>query len=616
MNFQKLSDREHLLRRPNMYIGATDLTQTESFLFEDNKISYREIEFVPGLVKIINEIIDNSVDEYLRSEISSKIKISVKNNRKIVVEDFGNGIPVIRHKKEKIYLPELAWGHSRAGVNFDTSDSIIAGMHGIGSFATNCFSESFIGETADGKNKMIIEYGNNGKLISKKIKKTTRKFTKVSFIPDYANFGFTELSKIHQNIIHQRLVDLSIAYPHIKFIFNGKQIKFPNPKKFLNLFGESFVSIQTEDYFIGVFPNETDDFRFYSNVNGLNLPVGGNHIQLLTSNIVKFLRDKLKRKFPSIKPGDIKNKLLMVVFFKKFPNCKFESQTKEKLTNSVHEVNRYLSAGEADWELFYKKILKNKELIEKITEIYAIKEALKKKQNLKSMKGKKKIKSEKYLAPTKNHKYLVICEGQSASGGLIGVLGRKDFGYYSLKGKILNVLNAKTSKISTNVEVKELIQILQIDALKKKIDDITYDSVLIACDQDFDGKAITSLLISFFYKFAPELLKTGRIKILQTPLIAIKQKGKIIEKFFSFPEYNRKKSSLPKNSECKYYKGLGSWEQEDLHQLFTGNLDEEYIIPLEWGQLDETCITGWMKSEQVSYRKDKIVKKPFSIEAA
>ena len=153
--------------------------------------------------------------------------------------------------------------------------------------------------------------------------------------------------------------------------------------------------------------------------------------------------------------------------------------------------------------------------------MYKIKEEFKNRQELKKVTNNsgKKIIVENYLPPIDNKKYLVLGEGTSATNGILKVLGRKDFGYFLLRGKSLNVLDLPLSKIVQNEELMNIMKILNITIGDSS--NMSYDSVLITSDSDFDGILIRSLLLTFFHKFFPELIKKGKIKYLITPMIIL-----------------------------------------------------------------------------------------------
>ncbi len=457
---RKLTDREHVIMRPSMYIGAVDLTKTHEYIFEDNKIIYKEIAYVPGLIKIINEIIDNSVDVAIKSNFKSSNEISIKmSTDSIEIQDNGTGIPIEKDQDGR-YLPELAWGHARAGSNFDDDENRTQiGMNGVGSFATNCFSKKFTGKSDDGKKKYTIKFKNNAATFTEEITKSKKPGVNVKFWPDLDKFGINEIDDVHMGVIKQRLVNLSMSFPEITFKFNARKININSFKKYISLINNNAEIFETENYKFAILPNDEDDFRQFSYVNGLKIPDGGTHIEILSYQIVSRIKNKLVKKYKTIKPGDIKNKLMLVAFLKNVKNTKFNSQSKEKITNGAAEINQYF--GEIPYDQIVKKLLRNKAIIEPITEVYRIKEEFRKRQELKGLnKTQKKIKSEKYLPSIGVKKYLMLVEGESALGGLSPVLGRKECGYYTLKGKPLNAYSAPQKKFTNNKELSELYKII------------------------------------------------------------------------------------------------------------------------------------------------------------
>jgi len=462
MPIKQLTDREHIRQRPNMYIGAVTSTESQEYILEDQKIQYKTVQYVPGFIKIINEIIDNCVDVAIKTNFKHSNNISVKiTNEYIEVQDNGTGIPVIENSDGK-YIPELAWGHARAGSNFDDDDNRTQiGMNGVGSFSTNCFSKEFIGLSDDGKKSYCITFKNGAEAFTYKLGKSSGKpGVKVKFYPELEMFGLTEIDDVHINIIKQRLINLSMSFPNISFKFNGRKINVSSFKKYIHLFSDCAEIYETDDYKFAIITNEHDDFRQFSYVNGLKIPDGGTHIDIIINGIVTRIRDKLIKKYKTIKPGDIKNKLMVVAFLKDVKNTKFNSQSKEKITNSIKEMNDYY--GEIPFDELSAKIFRNKSIIDPITEVYRIKEEFKRRQELKGLqKTTKRIKSEKYLPSIGKKKYLVLVEGQSALGGLSPVLGRKECGYFVLRGVPLNSYTAPQQKFTANKELSELFRVIK-----------------------------------------------------------------------------------------------------------------------------------------------------------
>lgn len=593
---KKLTEREHIISRPSMYIGAVDLTKTNEYIFEDDKIQYKEVQYVPGLIKIINEIIDNSVDVAIKTDFKSSNEIEVKiDDKSVFVKDNGTGIPIMKNS-DGHYLPELCWNHARAGSNFDDDKNRTQiGMNGVGSYATACFSKKFTGHTDDGKNSYKIVIKDNASNFTEEVKSTKLQGTSVTFEPDLEKFGLSNIDETHQNIIKQRLINLSMSFPLITFKFNGKKINVNSFKKYVSLFNESSEIYETEDYRFAILPNDEDDFRQFSYVNGLKIPDGGTHIDIISNNIVTRLRDKLLKKYKTIKPGDIKNKLMIVAFLKNVKNTKFNSQSKEKITNGAAEINEYF--GEIPYDNIVNKIFKNSAIIDPITEVYRIKEEFKKRQELKDLnKTVKKIKSDKYLPSIGVKKYLLLVEGESALGGLSPVLGRKECGYYTLKGKPLNAYSAPQSKFTQNTELSELYKIIQNEG---------YQYVIYATDQDLDGYHIRGLLTGFFIKYLPEL--KGKIGMLNTPVIGVKKNNKLVNWFYSLNDEVKLKSG----ETSKYYKGLGSHKEADLKYIVEQDGLQKMINLFEWD--NDEIIDDWLSDSKSDKRKEYIQANEFNI---
>jgi len=412
---KQLTDREHVTARPAMYIGAVNLTKSHEYIFYNNKMEYKEIQYVPGFIKIINEIIDNCVDVAIKTNFKSSNLINIKITSECVeISDNGTGIPIKTDGTQQ--YAQLAWGCARAGSNFeDDENRIQIGMNGVGSFSTNCFSTKFIGCTDDGKNKYTITFKDNAKSFTDKLEKSSGSTgVTVKFYPDLAKFGLTEIDEVHMNIIKQRLINLSMSFPEITFKFNARKIGTNTFKKYVQLFNKDAEIYETDNYKFAILPNDADDFRQFSYVNGLKIPDGGTHIDIITNSIVSILRERLTKKYKTIKPGDIKNKLMVIAFLKNVKNTKFNSQSKEKITNSTAELNKYF--GDIPFDKIALKLFKNPAIIDPITEVYRIKEEFKRRQELKGLnKSTKKIRSDKYLPSIGTKKYLLLVEGQCLS---------------------------------------------------------------------------------------------------------------------------------------------------------------------------------------------------------
>lgn len=608
-NFKVLDDISHVLTVPARYIGTINEVEQDMYLYRDDKFTFQTIKFIPGLLKIIEEILDNSVDAYLNDKNRKPIRIDVSiTKNSVTVKDTGSGIPVVAYKDSSNsvkgingkYLPELAWGRLKAGGSFKKERSG-AGTHGEGSSLTNIFSKVFIGKTCDGSNVCTVSCSNNMRKINTTVEPLKGKKytgTEVYFEPELERFGLTEITEIHSDLIYQRLLNLSVSFPDLKFFFNGKQVKIV-PSNFIKLFSESGMSVNSDNIMIGVFPSSTDEFQQYSFVNGLRTSKGGAHIDYVVNQIVNPIKDKLTKKFKTLKFADIKNRLGVVVFLKNFKNPQFNSQTKETLANVPSDISGHIN-GKIDFEAFVKLILKNDAIIDPIVETFKIKEELKARQEIKKTK-KLKISADKYMPPIGAQKYLILAEGQSALAGISQCLGRNGIGYYALRGLPLNCYDSSIQKIAANQEVKDILSILGLDITKPDETDheINFEKVLIGVDADSDGVHLASMLVGWFKRFSQSLYDKGKICRLNTPVAIIKNnKDKILNWFFNINDFKEWES---KNDVSKfkvvYLKGLGSLEKEDLQYIIDHGGGYESLI--ETYVLDEgsnQIIEDWLGS--------------------
>ncbi len=610
-----LTDVEHVLLRPSQYLGSIKPTTKEGFFLKSNsKFEYVEYESVEGLLKIINEIIDNCVDEAIRTgfKFGANIKIDITNNAVTICDD-GRGIPIKKvinkETNKKDWAPVVAFTKAKAGANFSDDGRIGLGMNGVGSFITNCFSKVFNMETCHDGKKISLNCKNNLNEYDFKMGKSSKHGTKVYFEPDLARFGLDSIDPKHKQLIKERLTHLGVTFPKIKFVFNGKQVRAKMPKTYLQAFGNTFEYLEDDNYIICVMPNESDDFRHSSHVNGLNFCNGGNHVDHILNMVVNRIKDKYIKRFPNMKPGDIKNKLQIISIFRNFPSIEVDSQTKERLTNSITvskedkedgrvSIKDFL--GVINWDKFVAKIIKNKEFIDPIIDTYKIKEEYKKQKEINNLnKGilRKKIKSDKYLPAIGMKKYLMLVEGESALGGLSPVLGRKNFGYFVLKGKPLNSYSATHAKFINNEELSLLYKIVR----KEK-----YDYIIYGTDQDLDGIHIRGLLTGFFIKYLPEF--KSKLGILQTPVISITKNDKLVNWYYNLND----KFEIKKGEKVTWMKGLGSWDVVDLKFVIKTDGINKMITLLNFDDNADNIIDEWLgKSSEP--RKKYILDNNFSI---
>ena len=579
-DFKVLTDIQHVLLRPGMYIGAVSRTKREQWIFDkvEGKFKFQEVEVVPALLKCASELVDNSIDVAIDTDFKAATKIKVNvDDKSIEVIDDGIGIPCVSPKGIDSKDPEqtcacIAWTTLKSGTSFGDDRKKI-GTNGVGSSCVNVFSKLFIGESDDGKFRQKIECSDNlSNIKAGKVKKSSGKSgVRVYCEPDLKRFGIDKIDELHKNLIFQRLVSLSICYPKIRFFFNGEKVNVKD-KAFAAMFSDNAMLMSSDNTTVVVFPNEYDEFKQFSCVNGVDTVRGGIHVDHVTYELSTRIRDKLVKKFKSIRPGDIKNKLGVAVLLTDFNDPQFDSQTKESLSNTSTEIAKHIGDG-IDFDDFAKKILKNDAIIGPIVETFKIKEELKARSELKKIK-KVKVRSDKYLSPVDGQKYLFLCEGASAQASLAGCLGRKGFGYYACRGLPINAVSGSIQKIAANQEFKDVMNLLELDITKDaKEKTIAFDRVVIACDQDLDGTHLSSMLVGWFKRFAPNLFNEGKICKLQTPLVIVKDSKDNIKEYFytldEFKEWEKKNPNTKLN--IIYQKGLGSMERGDIDWLIAHN---------------------------------------------
>ena len=595
--YEKLSDVEHVLLRPNTYIGSIDEIESEEYIFSDGKFTYEPVTYVPGLLKIVNEVVDNAVDEAVRTDFkyASKIRVSIDSSS-VSIGDNGRGIPIEKMKGTDEYIPVVLFTATKSGSNFYDEGRVTAGTNGLGAVLSNIFSSRFKVVTQDGTNKLTLTCKDNNGSSEFKVVSSTKRGTSVELEPDFKRFGLKEFSDVYEKLLFQRLVFLSYTYPQISFWFNKEKLPKVNDKNFVAYFTDTYELVTSPTCTVAVGISDTDDFKFLSYVNGLSIKKGGNHVKYISDEIVSGVRTRLERKYKNIRPADIRNKLYVFAFFKDFPNMRFDSQTKETLSNSVAEVKGFI---DVDLEKLTRQVIRNKEIFYAIEESYKIKQEFNQRREMAGVaKSIKKIKIEKYHPPISSYKYLNLAEGDSAIGGLMPVLGRKDFGYFPLRGKPLNVYGTPMAKILKNEEIKNIIAILQID-ISKPVVDMAYENVLICSDADLDGQLIRGGLITLFHRFAPDLIRQGRIKFLNTPIMYTKDKAGTPSGWV----YDIRESSSLKG-QSYYSKGLGSWKVKDLKHIIEHDGLDNMIKTFRLDAGTDALIDLWMGKESGARKKE------------
>jgi DNA topoisomerase II len=501
----KLNHREHILQRPDTYIGSKN--NEKKFIYVANSIDnidFKEVDFNPGFFTCFNEILTNASDHYIRTGQVKYIKVNISSDS-ITIENDGPGIPVEIHKKENIYIPELVFGNFLTSENFDDSiNRTWGGRNGYGAKLTNVFSTKFIIETADGKKKYTQSFTNNMEKKSKpSIAKSVKNYTKITYYPDFEKFGLTEITEEIKSIFLKRIIDIAAYNTDVKVYYNDKIVPIKSFKDYMKMFlsndEELFYEKINDNWEVGISRSQIDAFQHVSMVNGISTHNGGTHVNFISNQIVKLLGEKIDKinKNSNVKQNMIKNHLFL------FLNCKvsnpsFETQTKENLTTKMTiDITRDVEISDA----FIKK-LSSSQIKNDIVNFASLKEFQEAKKSTQN--GQKvKVKISKLDDANKAGKLpdsmkcgILLTEGESAKSTAkagISVVGNDYYGIYPVKGKILNVRDISLQKMRENDEIKDIINILGLEIGKKYTSTRTlrYGKVIIMTDADcIDGNTL------------------------------------------------------------------------------------------------------------------------------
>ncbi|KAI9089602.1 DNA topoisomerase [Phlyctochytrium arcticum] len=591
--YQRKSQMEHILLRPDTYIGSVESAAVPMWVVdEDKKFVFRTVNFVPGLFKIFDEILVNAADNKIRDGSMDTIKVTIdKENGMISVMNNGRGIPVQIHEKEQIYVPELIFGHLLTSSNYDDDEKkVTGGRNGYGAKLCNIFSTEFKVETSDQSTGKLFKQtfsANMSKRTAPKILKAAKKdYTKISFIPDWAKFGMEKMDDDLLAVLRKRVYDMAGVVKDVKVYLNDERIQIKNFKEYVKLYLESLFGedgakptivyeCPDERWEICFAPSD-GQFQQVSFVNSICTFKGGTHVNAVADQIVQKLNEMIKKKNKGnpLKPHQVKSHMFL------FINClienpSFDSQTKENMTLKAGKFGSKCNLSDD----FMKKVARSG-VLENIMALAMTKQA----NQLKQTDGKKRARlsgiaklDDANNAGTKNAKKctLILTEGDSAKALAISglsVVGRDNYGVFPLRGKLLNVREATHKQIMENAEINSIKQILGLKADKEytSTDTLRYGHVMIMADQDHDGSHIKGLIINLFDHFWPSLLKTPNF-LLQfiTPIIRV-TKGTRQINFYNLPEYMTwRETNDDRGWTIKYYKGLGTSTAADAKKYFS-----------------------------------------------
>ncbi|XP_050209559.1 DNA topoisomerase 2 [Mercurialis annua] len=631
--YQKKSQLEHILLRPDTYIGSIEKHVQTLWVYENDTMVNRSVTYVPGLYKIFDEILVNAADNKQRDPKMDALRVTIDvENNMISVYNNGDGVPVEIHKEEGVYVPELIFGHLLTSSNYDDSEKkTTGGRNGYGAKLANIFSTEFVIETADGKRlkKYKQVFSNNmGKKSSPSITKCKQgeNWTKISFKPDLAKFNMEMLEEDVVALMKKRVIDMAGCLGHnVKVELNGKRVPIKSFQDYVKLYlgtvSESEADIPKSFYLkVGdrweICVSTTEgQFQQVSFVNSIATIKGGTHVDYVTNQITNYLVGFVnkKNKTANIKAHNVKN-YLWVFVNALIDNPAFDSQTKETLT--LRQSN-FGSKCELPDD-FLKKVAKS-DIVENLLSWAKFKNEKELKKTDGTKRGRVNIPKleDANEAGTKNsHKCtLILTEGDSAKTLAISGLGalsqdvRDLYGVFPLRGKLLNVREATPKQLNENKEIESIKKILGLQQSKKydNTNSLRYGHLMIMTDQDHDGSHIKGLLINFIYYFWPSLLRIPSFLVeFITPIVKASHRNGTVLSFYTMPEYKSWKESLigsAKGWTIKYYKGLGTNEKKEGMQYFRDI--ETHQKDFFWeDEEDGNCIELAFSKKKIEARKN------------
>lgn len=562
--YKKLTEIEHVLKRPGRYIGAVSVSPFPTYYIENGSVHWDTLNYNPAFIKLFDEIISNSADFSKRPEGKHLNKIEVEiNNDTISVYDNG-GIPVVMHKEYKQYVPDMIFGELRSGSNFDDADdSVSTGQNGEGSTLTNIFSKDFTVDTADGKNRFLCTYHDNmSHKDVPKVTKSAKNYTKITYLPDYEKLAMpNKLDRDHTRLIERRVYEVAATNPHLKVYLNGKLLPFKSFKDYAAIFSTERVDFGNENFQASVFHSK-NGFQQIGFVNSTNVSQGGTHIEHLMNQIVTGIRDHVKKKTKQdIKPSDIRNHFFLMSN-SIINNPRYNSQTKEKLETVASSFGKTMMIDDKT----IQKIIKS-DIVEEIILWAENKQAL---EELAALRAKNKatakagnslrdiIKYEPATSKNRSKCTLFIAEGDSAAKALQSARNAEFHGIFPMKGKPVNVRGMRIRELLDNKELEALMKIIGLQLGKKHyLHELRYHELVIATDQDLDGFHLCGLMFNMFHQLWPELLQQGFLFKLQTPIVRVLQNKKEVE-FLYQKDFHDWEAKQTKPFTATYLKGLGS----------------------------------------------------------
>ena len=615
--YKEMSEREHILARPGMWVGSIKPEEKDLFIYniDTAKMQNKTIEYIPAMLKVVDEVISNSCDEFRRKDNMGLTQLFVtisKKKGRIIVRDNG-GIPIVKHKEAGVYVPEFIFGRLRTSSNYDdTEDRSVVGTNGVGSSLTNVFSKYFEVESADGKNKFHRSWSNNMETVNDdlKIEKCADHFTQTTFDLDFTRFETedTTFTDDFIDIVHKRCIDAAAANIGLKVVFKCDDYeetwKFKKFDEYIELYSDLLENINDKIQFdnqlasVYVFPGSNIDVAF---VNGAECSKG-THIRAVRNEVNNAVVDFLQKKDKievTTRAVDGKYAVFMNI---NVSNPAYDSQTKDTLTTPV---DKFSKDEKVIWDVpekFLTQITKS-EIIELMRDWFKQKTAAEdekalRKINRETNRGLKR--PDKYItcsSRNKKEKQLWIFEGDSARSGFRNGRNPDIQAGYTMRGVPLNCYGMTPVQIMKNEVFNDIVTILGLKWGKEfDINDLNFGKIVISTDMDHDGHHICGILLQFFSNW-PELFTNNIVCRSISPII-ISRKGKDCKKFYALNEFKAEEKNL-KGYSHKYAKGLGGLSNQESKEMYQEPKFQYFLLD----KTTEVMFHKWFSKNDADVRK-------------
>lgn len=574
---------EHIRMRPGMYIGKLG----DGSSHDD------------GIYVLLKEVLDNSIDEFMRG-FGKTIEVTIKEH-KVTIRDYGRGIPL------KSVVDCVSKINTGGKFNESSAYETAIGMNGVGVKAVNALSSKFVVQSWVDKKTKTAEFSCGKKVAETPIEPSSDpNGTLVSFVPDQTLFENFHWYTEYIEVMMWNYVYLNRG---LTISFNGKKYFSKNGLLDLlnnNVEGEMLyapIHLKDDEFeFAIVHTTRRYGEEYHSFVNSQNTTQGGTHQQAFREAIVKTIRDFYKKDYD---PSDIRNSIVAALSIK-VKNAIFESQTKTKLgsqhmvpggqtiRNYINDIvgrllDKYLHMNPTVAEAILKKIVESEKERKEIANIKKTSKEIQKKVSLHNTKLRDCRIHFNTNDPKRLDSTLFITEGDSASGSITQSRDATTQAVFSLRGKPQNTFKKSKRVIYENEEFSLLQAALNIE---DGLEGLRYNNIVFATDADVDGMHIRLLLLTFFLKYFPDVVKTGHVYILQTPLFRVRNKQKT---FYCYSDEERINAikTLGNKPEITRFKGLGEISPSEFKGFIGKSIRLEPVV-LEKGTNLEKLLEFYM----------------------